>query len=284
MRLRLGDGREVMGRLKGKRIRPVCGDRVQAQPLAGEPEWLITTIMPRKNELTRPDNRGRTEILAANISLIAVTVADAPTADWYLVDRYLAAAEFIDVASIVIFNKTDLADASPASELELDGFRRAGYEVIRCSARSGDNLDKLQRLLRDKTAIVVGQSGVGKSSLINQLIRDANQQTAELSKSTGEGRHTTINSVMWSLPDGGAVIDSPGVREYAPATDTPELVARGFREIDDQGQNCRFANCRHLREPDCAVKHAVEHGDISPRRYESYRRLLALSQKLKDNR
>ncbi len=284
MRLRLNDGTEVTGRLKGKKIRPVCGDRVQARPLANEPEWLITAISPRKNELTRPDKRGRIEVLAANITLVAVVAADAPAADWFMVDRYLAAAELIEVSALVIFNKTDLATASESSAAELDNFGKAGYAVVRCSAQTGDNLDELQQHLRDQTAIIVGQSGVGKSSLINYLIKDADQPTAELSQSSGEGRHTTVNSVMWSLPAGGVVIDSPGVRDYAPAHDSPDLVARGFREIHDCAQNCRFANCRHLREPDCAVKSAVERGEIRPRRYESYRRLLALSQKLLDNR
>jgi ribosome biogenesis GTPase len=280
MRLRLNDGSEVTGRLKGKTIRPVCGDLVEAQPIANEPEWLITSILPRKTELSRPDRRRRIEILAANFNLVAVVTADAPAADWFIVDRYLAAAELINVSALVIFNKTDLGRAIETSAIELADFARIGYATVRCSAKTGDRLDELQQHLRDQTAIIVGQSGVGKSSLINQLIKDADQQTAELSKSTGEGRHTTVNSVMLSLPEGGVVIDSPGVRDYAPAIDSPDLVARGFREIDELGQNCRFANCRHMREPNCAVKSAVEAGEISARRYESYRRLLALSQKL----
>ncbi len=280
MRLRLDDGSEVTGRLKGKTIRPVCGDLVEAQAITNEPEWLITSILPRKTELSRPDRRGRIEILAANFDLVAVVTADAPAADWFIVDRYLAAAELINVSALVIFNKTDLGRAIETSAIELTDFAKIGYATVRCSAKTGDRLDELQRHLRDQTAIIVGQSGVGKSSLINQLIKDADQQTAELSKSSGEGRHTTVNSVMLSLPEGGVVIDSPGVRDYAPAIDSPDLVARGFRENDELGQNCRFANCRHLREPDCAVKSAVEAGEISTRRYESYRRLLALSQKL----
>jgi ribosome biogenesis GTPase len=283
MRLRLDDGSEVTGRLKGKKIRPVCGDLVEARGIENEPEWLITSILPRKNELSRPDRRGRIEILVANIDLVAVVAADAPAADWFIVDRFLAAAELINVSALVLFNKTDLGAATESSAAELTEFAKIGYQTVRCSAKSGDNLNQLQQHLRDQTAIIVGQSGVGKSSLINYLIGGAQQRTAELSRSTGEGRHTTANSVMWSLPEGGVVIDSPGVRDYAPAIDSPDLVARGFREIDDHGQNCRFANCRHLREPDCAVKSAVEAGDISARRYESYRRLLSLSENLADS-
>jgi ribosome biogenesis GTPase len=284
MRIRLADGSEVIGRLKGKKIRPVCGDFVTAQPIEDEPEWLITAIRPRSNELTRPDMRHRVEILAANISSIAIVAAAAPTPDWFMVDRYLAAAEFMGVSALVIFNKIDLAEKSRAATDELDEYSRIGYPVVRCSASTGANLDELHRLFRDQTAIIVGQSGVGKSTIINKLIRNADLQTAELSRSTGEGQHTTVNSVMLLLPDGGGVIDSPGVRDYAPAIDAPEQVAHGFREIDDLGPNCRFANCRHLREPDCAVKNAVQEGGVSPRRYESYRRLLALAQKLADDR
>lgn len=283
MRLRLADGSEVMARLKGKKIRPVCGDRVEAREIENEPEWLITSVAPRRNELARPDKRGRIEILAANIDLVAVVTADAPTADWYIVDRYLAAAELIGVPALVIFNKTDLGAASRATDAELAEYTKAGYATIRCSAKTGENMSKLEGSICDHTAIIVGQSGVGKSSLINFLITDADQQTAELSQSSGEGRHTTVNSVMWSLSGGGAVIDSPGVRDYAPAIESPDLVARGFREIDERAQNCRFANCRHLREPDCAVKAAVDDEEISARRYESYRRLLALARKLSDN-
>ncbi len=280
MRLRLDDGSEVSGRLKGKKMRPVCGDLVETRAIENEPDWLITGILPRKNELSRPDRRGRVEVLAANIDLIAVVTADAPAADWFIVDRYLAAAELIDASALVIFNKTDLGAVSETSATALADYTRIAYTILRCSAKTGENLAELQQLIGKQTAIIVGQSGVGKSSLINYLVKDAEQQTAKLSQSTGEGRHTTVNSVMWTLPGGGAVIDSPGVRDYAPAIDSPNLVARGFREIEDYAHNCRFANCRHLREPDCAVKSAVDSEDVSGRRYESYRRLLALAEKL----
>jgi ribosome biogenesis GTPase len=284
MLLRLHDSSEVRARIKGKTIRPVCGDRVAVQPLPNEPEWLIINIMPRANELKRPDTRGRIEILAANLNFIAVVAAEAPPVDWFIVDRYLAAAELMGVEAMVIFNKTDLHPASELSASVLNDYQTIGYKTISCSATDGTNVDQLGTLLRASTAIIVGQSGVGKSSLINRMLGDNKLRVSEISAATGEGRHTTVNSAMLTLPGGGSVIDSPGVRDYAPVIDSPDDVIHGFREVREYGQNCRFANCRHLREPDCAVKSAVENGKISARRYESFRRLLSTSQELANKR
>ena len=158
----------------------------------------------------------------------------------------------------------------------LSDYRAAGYDVISCSAESSRNLDKLSEALSGRTSIVVGQSGVGKSSVINKIV-GSEQRTAALSRKFVEGRHTTVSSIMLDLPGGGYVVDSPGVRDYSPAIESDEEAIRGFREISKAGHDCRFANCKHLREPDCAVKKAVEDGQISPRRYESYKRLIALS-------
>jgi len=281
MQLRFDDRSQVSACIKGKRIRPVCGDYVRAAPLANEPEWLITAIEARRNELTRP-GRGQKDVLAANLSAIAVMAAPEPAPDWFVVDRYLAAAENMGARAIVTFNKSDLGVAAAADALA--EYSRCGFPVIECSTRSGAHLDALAALLAGETAIVVGQSGVGKSSVINQLVRGAGQRTGTLSSSSREGRHTTVASVMLDLPNGGAIIDSPGVRDYAPALKTATEVIRGFREISASGRHCRFANCRHLREPDCAVKQAIAAGEISARRYESYRRLLALSRELAEKR
>jgi ribosome biogenesis GTPase len=188
------------------------------------------------------------------------------------------------VAAAVVFNKSDIIVDRAARLAELAEFEKIGYPSLLCSAVNGENMDALQRLLTNQTAIIVGQSGVGKSSLINRLIEDAGQKTADLSVGSGEGKHTTVNSVMLRLPGGGSVIDSPGVRDYAPATATAADVLQGFREIADAGQSCRFANCQHLREPVCAVKSAVAGGEISERRYESYKRLMNLSRRLADKR
>ncbi|MGI9262590.1 MAG: ribosome small subunit-dependent GTPase A [Woeseiaceae bacterium] len=284
MTLLLQDRSVVDARIKGKTLQPVCGDRVVAEEIANEAEWLITAIETRDNELTRPDNRGRKEVLAANLSCVVVMAAAEPDADWFVVDRYVAAAENMGASAIVVFNKSDLLKDDERVSETLAEYTSAGYVVIECSAESGANIDILERALAEDTAIIVGQSGVGKSSVINRMARGAEQKIGALSTASREGRHTTVNSVMLDLPRGGRVIDSPGVRDYAPAIDTEEDVGSGFREIKDKSQECRFANCRHLREPDCAVKSAVEDGDISGRRYESYKRLMVLTRGLAERR
>jgi len=280
LRLRRSSGANADGRIKGKKLRPVCGDLVQVETIANEPELLITEILPRANELSRPDSRGRKEILAANLSYMIVVASDPPKPDWFIVDRYLSASELMSVPAAVVFNKIDLDGSIESARSALQEYAAIGYSTLQCSARSGEGIAELAHILAGETAIIVGQSGVGKSSIINRLIEDADQRIAAVSTGSGEGRHTTVTAVMLDLPSGGAVIDSPGVRDYAPATETAEEVIVGFREIADLGRQCRFANCRHLREPGCAVKVAVAAGDLSSRRYESYKRLMVLTKKL----
>ena len=280
MLLQLEHHGAVEARIKGKKLKPVCGDHVIAQPIQNEPEWLITEVCARRNELTRPDSRGRTDVLAANLDCIIAMAAKEPEPDWFIIDRYLAAAEIMGVDGIVVLNKVDLSEPDSKTQLVLNDYSRIGYAVIQCSAESGKNLDQILSAIKKKTAIIVGQSGVGKSSVINQIIRDGQQQTGSLSESSGEGRHTTVNSVLLELEDGGAVIDSPGVRDYAPSIENAQDVNHGFPEIRALAQNCRFANCVHLREPNCAVKLGVEDDLISVRRYESYKRLMNTSTRL----
>lgn len=284
MRLRLANGDQVDARIKGKRIRPVCGDRVQAEPIDNESDWLITAIAKRDNELTRPNMRGQVEVLAANLDYLVVVAAAEPKADWYIVDRYLCAAELMRIAAAVVYNKIDLESDALSTTAELASYADVGYDVVRCSASLRKGIDKLACLLKGRCAIIVGQSGVGKSSIINQLVGDAKQRTSAISNKTGEGRHTTVNSVLISLPNGGSVIDSPGVRDYAPALESSAVAAQGFKEITKAAQHCKFANCRHLREPGCAVKAGVEDGTIVERRYQSYRRVMNLTDQLSEGR
>jgi ribosome biogenesis GTPase len=209
-----------------------------------------------------------------------VVAADIPVPDWFIVDRYTCAAELIGAAIAIVCNKSDLGPIEPSSEDALAQYARIGYATLRCSARERLSLQPLQHFLVARTAIIVGQSGVGKSSIINQLTGDGCRPVAPVSVVSGEGKHTTVNSVLLRLPNGGAVIDSPGVRDYAPAIDVPADAARGFREIRESGVNCKFSNCRHLQEPACNVKADVASGNICARRYESYRRLLFAAERL----
>ncbi len=279
MELRLDNDNVVVARIKGKKLRCVCGDRVLAEPIQNETDWLITDVLPRDNELARPNSRGRIEVLAANLDFLVVVAANPPSPDWFVVDRYLSAAELMHIDAAVVFNKTDVGPLDNATVEALSDYEHIGYRTIRCSAKTGENVGDIENILNNRTAIIVGQSGVGKSSLINQLVEGSQQRTAAVSEATGEGRHTTVNSAMLELRNGGVVIDSPGVRDYAPPTMTIDDVIHGFREIEETGNNCKFANCRHLREPDCAVKAAVLDNKINERRYESYKRLQILTEK-----
>ena len=252
MRLRLPDGVEVEARIKGKKLKPVCGDRVSAESINNEKDWLITSIQERDNALQRPNLRGKVEILAANVDLLVVVAAGSPTPDWFIVDRYLCAAELMQIPALVVYNKTDIVKQDPASETALLEYSHIGYPTLRCSAKTDPDLDALLDMLRNRVSIIVGQSGVGKSSIINRLTGTENQRTAEVSEKSGEGRHTTVNSVMLSLPNGGSVIDSPGVRDYAPALQSATDVIQGFREIERAGDGCRSTS-RGRRLPELGM-------------------------------
>jgi ribosome biogenesis GTPase / thiamine phosphate phosphatase len=260
-------------------LRVVCGDRVRWRPSEDHGDVAVVDLLPRDSELTRPDSRGRVEVLAANIDQVVVVCAPEPLPDPFIIDRYLAAAEVMGAAALVACNKIDLPGADALAVL--DEFRAVGYPVLRVSALAEDGLDALHASLADHCSILVGQSGVGKSSLLNVLIPGIEAATAQVSAATGEGRHRTTATRLYTLPCGGALLDAPGVRDFAPALADPRLAVIGFREIIAAAERCRFANCRHMREPRCAVKDGVEAGTISPRRYESYRRLLRLTEDLR---
>lgn len=280
--VRSDSGDVFSARTKGRRLRPVCGDRVLTERLANEQQLLIVDILPRRNELTRPDSRGRTEILLANIDLLLVVVAEPPKPDWFVVDRYLCAAELLSIEAVVVCNKADLG-IGERQAAALRVYETLGYRVLRVSARQPQTLRPLVSCIAGRVGALVGLSGVGKSSIINLLSDVEPLAVGPVSDKSGEGRHTTVSAVMLRV-DGGDIIDSPGVRDYAPSLEDPDQAPLGFREIVAAAPSCRYANCRHLREPDCAVKAAVEEGRIEPRRYESYRRLRNLQRQLGQRR
>jgi ribosome biogenesis GTPase / thiamine phosphate phosphatase len=263
--------------LSGRKQRVVCGDRVvwTYPPSADGPSVL--SVEPRRNLIERIDARGRAEPVAANIDRLAIVVAAQPEPDWFLVDRYWAGAVLKDVDGLLIVNKQDLGTADIQSELET--YRNLALTCVETASPTGVGVERLRELLAGSVTLLVGQSGVGKSSLVNALIPDAAAQTAELTRDI-EGRHTTTTARWYALGEAAAIIDAPGVRDFAPPATLVRAAERGFVEIHRLGVNCRFKDCRHMEEPACAVRTAVLDRQIAARRYESYRRLIRLYEKL----
>ncbi len=246
---------------------PVCGDRVVWQR-TGDHEGVVAAILDRDSVLIRPNYSGEERPLAANITQLVVVLAPQPPPSPYLLDQYLVAAEQIGVPVIVALNKSDLMEqaASEAFEGEFGVYREIGYPLIRISALREHGLDPLVERLRDQTSILVGQSGVGKSSLVKALLPDLEIQIGRLSDASGLGRHTTSATTLYRLPAGGALIDSPGVRSFRLGRLDRRQLERGFREFAPYLGRCRFSNCSHRGEPGCALAAAVEAGEIHPRR------------------
>lgn len=266
-----------LARPRGRDLDIVCGDRVLCEQPAGE--LLAVSVLPRRTVLRRSNLRGRSEALVANLTLLVVVIAPVPEPDLFLVDRYLCAAECAGLAARVVLNKCDLPlDAARLEALQV--YERLGYPVLQVSAHDPSTLTALRLALREHTAALVGQSGVGKSSLIRALALDADEAAVGGLMREAEGRHTTTAARLYDCADGGRIIDSPGVRDYAPAIDDLEARTLGFREVDALATQCRFLDCRHMQEPQCAVRAAVEAGSVDARRYESYRRLRRLYEDL----
>ena len=253
----------------------VCGDRVSWQS-SGELEGVITAMAPRRNILTRADGADRQRPLAANIDQIIIVAAPEPAPEPFLIDKYTVAAELAETKPVLVINKADLLDAAARSELKstLADYVNAGYPVIYTSARENTGLEQLADRLTGKASILVGQSGVGKSSLIKRLLPELDIAIGRLSAASGQGRHTTTTTTLYHLPHGGDLIDSPGVRDFRLGQVDADALAAGFREFCPHLGHCRFNNCRHVSEPDCAIIAAATQGEISARRLDSYRRLL----------
>lgn len=256
---------------RGRDLHALCGDRVLWRR---EPDGtcVVTEVLPRQTLLTRVDKRGRPEPVAANLTQLAAVVAAEPVPAWPLLDRYLAAAELMRVRVLIVYNKCDLA-APPA---RLAGYTSIGYALLETSALHGRGLAALTAALAGHRSALLGASGVGKSSLVNALVGDTVQTVGELGKRRTHGRHTTTTAVLYTLETGGELVDTPGVRQYAPYIDEHDDVARGFREFRAYLGLCRFDDCRHRAEPGCAVKAAVSTDAIAPERYASYLSLLDL--------
>jgi len=277
--LALSNGERRQAEVFGKRLRVVCGDQVKVETNSATHALQVKELLPRKTHLTRTDSHGQPEVLAANMTQLLVLMSEQPPSDPYIVDRYLAGAELGGIKAMVVVTKQDLDNGELLQQLAND-YRQAGYEVVNVSAQSGIGIDALRTALSNEISMLVGESGVGKSTLTNALLGTEAQLVREISAGTGEGRHTTVSSALFAMPAGGALIDSPGVRDYAPAPVSDLQVAFGWREFRAYDGQCKFNNCVHLREPGCAIVAAVASGAINTRRYESYKRLLNLMRQL----
>jgi ribosome biogenesis GTPase len=271
-----------LARPQGRALDIVCGDQVRYETRAGG-ELIAVAVLPRKSALRRSNQRGQSEAIVANLTQLVVVIAPVPVPDFFMVDRYLCAAACAGIGALVVVNKSDLAQPQAHADC-LAVYAALGYPTYVVSSKNPSTLDELRRGLANQTAALVGQSGVGKSSLIRQLASNADDAVVGELMRIEEGRHTTTASRLYDCIGGGRIIDSPGVRDYAPAIDDLNSPSLGFIEVDSRAPACRFQDCRHMQEPHCAVRAAVETGAVNARRYESYRRLRRLYEELWEKR
>jgi len=273
----------IKGKLKIDGItstNPVAvGDWVNLAPDPGEDTMMITEIHTRKNYINRvsPHNRNQHHIVAANLdqSLLFATLAEPKTSNGFI-DRFLATSEAYHIPVSIVFNKTDVYGKKEQKNLEAlkEIYEQIGYPVFEISMQMKTGLESLINILKDKTTLLSGHSGVGKSTFINHILPEKELKTQDVSEWSGKGMHTTTFAEMFDLPFGGRVIDTPGIREMGLVDIPKEELAHYFREMRNLMSQCKFNNCIHVEEPGCAIKAAVETGQININRYISYRNIL----------
>ncbi len=268
----------------GRRLEIICADRVRFER-STDRQGRVHELLPRQTVISRLNSRGEGELVAANATQLLVVLANPPLPDFFLADRYLAAAAAVGIPSLIVLNKIDMESARAAEcREELATYESLGYRTALVSAQIGTGLADMLDSLRGHTSLLVGQSGVGKSSLLNALSPEAATRIREIVVKTGKGSHTTTRTGLFKLPGGGELLDSPGVRDFAPGPDLLTRAVDGFREIAATAARCRFSDCQHMEEPDCAVSAAVESGAITERRYRSYTQLREVVDRLSRKR
>lgn len=280
-------GEAFNARIKGKfkidditSTNPIAvGDIVDIDKEDGEESIVITQIHDRKNYITRqsPHNKHMHHIVAANLdqSILLATLKDPKTSTGFI-DRFLAASEAYHVPAIIVFNKTDLYKTKEKDKFDRikSVYEKIGYPVYPISVTNGEGIDAVKELLKNKTTLLSGHSGVGKSSFINTIFPENIIKTQEVSGWSGKGLHTTTFAEMFDLPFGGKIIDTPGMREFAMMDIEPQELSHYFPEMKALINDCKFNNCMHIEEPGCAVKAAVEENKIAAERYISYLNIL----------
>jgi ribosome biogenesis GTPase len=245
-----------------------------------EVRGVIVEILPRRSKLSRPapvpGQRVFEQVIVSNADLVVPVFAVAnPAPKWGLLDRYLVSAEAAELPSLIVINKVDLAWKNPDFDQEIEVYRRIGYPVLLVSAVTGEGIEELKSRLQEKLSVLVGKSGVGKTSLLNAIQPGLGLRVKAVGAGEiGKGRHTTTHHEMFTLDFGGALVDTPGIREFGLWDVGGDQLAYFFPEMADQVGRCKFGlSCRHDREPGCAIRKAVMAGEISPYRYQSYMRL-----------
>jgi ribosome biogenesis GTPase len=255
------------------------GDRVRFID-AGQSRGMITEILPRLSKLSRPatvpGQRVFEQVIVSNADLvIPVFAATNPPPKWGLLDRYLVTAEAAELPVLIVITKLDLANRDNKLNADLETYRRIGYPIHKVSSVTGEGIEELKEILQGKTSVLIGKSGVGKTSLLNAIQPGLGLRVKEVSKGElGKGRHTTTHLEMFTLDSGGSIVDTPGMREFGLWNISPDELAYLFPEMTDHVGQCKFGmSCQHDREPGCAIRKAVMDGEVSPQRYKSYMNL-----------
>lgn len=288
------EGHELISaRLKGvirldetKDTNPVAvGDKVVLEQDAQTNDWMIVEVCDRKNYIVRtsPKHKGARHVIAANIDqCILIATLDAPRTSTGFIDRFLMAAEAYRIPTVIVFNKIDLLDVKGKNKQGnmASVYSQIGYKIISTSTTQNVGIDLLRDAMKHKTSLVFGHSGVGKSSLMNMIQPSLNLRTGHLSRFANRGMHTTTFAEMFFLDDDIRVIDTPGVREFSHHSIAPEEISHYFVEMRELLKECKFNNCTHIDEPNCAVLKALYAGEISEERYKSY---LTIYEEIKAN-
>ena len=266
----LADGTLLPCFPRGKKSEIACGDRVDIMRTSDD-QGVFEAIQPRDSLLYRT-NEIRQKLIAANVDQLVIVVATEPAFSDELVARALLAAESEEIAPLIVLNKCDLADKLPAARQRLATLAGLGYPILELSALN--HAEDLRPWLAGKTSVLVGQSGMGKSTLVNALIPEANAATREISQALDSGKHTTTHATLYHLDGDSDLIDSPGLQEFGLGHLDRQEIEIAFREFRPFLGQCRFRDCRHDREPGCALRAAVEAGTIDPGRFASYHRIV----------
>jgi ribosome biogenesis GTPase len=253
------------------------GDNVRVS-LNGPDQGVIEAVLPRRSALVRPEafHGYKKQVIAANVDQLLIVVAWRNPPIWLeLIDRYLIAARRNNLSPVICLNKVDLADDVATCRAELAPYADLNYELIYTSTVTGYGIDALRARLRHRTTVLAGVSGVGKSSLLTAVQPGSTIRVGAVNADSGEGRHTTTQASRHPLAMGGAVIDTPGIREFGLSGLQPAELAGFYPDLDEVAPHCRFGNCTHIHEPDCRVMAAVDQGQLSAARYHNYKKIYA---------